>query len=104
VSAAVPRAWVGGLPTCDRHHPTRAARTARLMPTAAPSPARSFVDDCLVLAATNKCLAKSNKSRPPSKATKRRNKSASVWKPRTGLRGVGQAALICSCAAQSFFW
>jgi hypothetical protein len=25
------------------------------------------------MAATNKCLAQSNKSRPPSKATKRRN-------------------------------
>ena len=40
-------AWVGSLPTCDHHHPTRDARsTTRLMPTAAPSPALSFVDDC----------------------------------------------------------
>ena len=31
--------------------------TARLMPAAAPSPALSFVDDCLGLAALNKCLA-----------------------------------------------
>jgi hypothetical protein len=52
-------AWVGGLPTRDHHHPTH------------PSPALSFVDDCLVLAATNKSLAQSNKSRLPSKATKR---------------------------------
>jgi hypothetical protein len=66
-------AWVGGLPTYATRHPTRAARTARLMPAAAPIPRLSFVDDCLVLAALNKCLAKSNKSRPPSNATKRRN-------------------------------
>ena len=30
-------------------------------------------DEHVLVAALNKCLAKSNKSRPPSKATKRRN-------------------------------
>jgi hypothetical protein len=67
-------AWGGGLTIYDHRHPTRAAAygpaPARLLPHPAPP---SLVDDHVVLAAPNKWLAQSNKSRPPSKATKRRN-------------------------------
>jgi hypothetical protein len=46
--------------TCDHHHrASRSRESASLCQT--------------VLAALNKCLAQSNKSRPPSNATKRRN-------------------------------
>ena len=47
-----------------------------------------------VLTALNKCLARSNKSRPPRKATKRRNNSASVWKPKQAFELVHIAKLI----------
>jgi hypothetical protein len=74
------------MPACPWSLPPYRARPVCPRMTAAPATP--------VLAALNKCLAKSNKSRPASKATKRRNSSASVWKPRTHFRGVGQAALM----------
>jgi hypothetical protein len=73
-------AWGGGLTTWDHRHPTCAARTAwlnaRLLPH---TRALSLVDDHVVLAALNKCLAQSNKSRPPSKATKRQRGYRPGW-------------------------
>jgi hypothetical protein len=53
-----------------------------------------LADPSIGLAALNKCLAKSNKSHWGSRATKRRNDSASVWKPRAGFRSIGHAALM----------
>jgi hypothetical protein len=48
-------------------------------------PALSFVDDCLVLAALNKCLAQSNKSPHRANATKKRkSRAAALTRPNRG--------------------
>jgi hypothetical protein len=91
-------AWVGGLKTYDHRHSTRAAAygpaPARLLPHPAPP---SLVDDHVVLAAPNKCLAQSNKSRPPSKATKRQNAMKSTDRAVHGWSGRKQSECRASC-------
>ena len=54
------------------------------------SPRMTAAPATTVLTALNKCLARSNKSRPPRKATKRRNNSASVWKPKQAFAALGK--------------
>ena len=54
------------------------------------APRHPWWNDHVVLAATNKSLAKINKSHLGSKVTKRRNNSASVWKSRAGLVVAGK--------------